>query len=44
MINTEYYNLQGKKIMHPVINHVYIVKKTFATKKTEVTKAVYVEK
>ena len=44
VINTEYYNLQGQKIMHPVINHVYIVKKTFATKKTEVTKAVYVEK
>ena len=41
VIKTEYYNLQGQMIKYPVLNNVYLVKKTFASQKTEVVKAIY---
>ena len=44
VIKTEYFNLQGQMIKHPVINNVYLVRKTFASQKTEVVKAIYKQK
>ena len=44
VIKTEYFNLQGQMIKYPVLNNVYLVKKTFASQKTEVNKIVYLQK
>ena len=41
VIKTEYFNLQGQMIKHPVVNNVYLVRKTFASQNTEVVKAIY---
>jgi hypothetical protein len=40
VIATEYYNLQGIKIQQPASNGIYMVKKKYASQKTEVTKII----
>jgi hypothetical protein len=39
VIETQYYNLQGVKILQPLNNAIYIVKKIHASNKVEITKS-----
>ena len=41
VIKTEYFNIQGQMIKYPVINNVYLVRKTYASQNTKVVKEIY---
>lgn len=40
LISTEFYTLQGQKLENPIENGIYLVKKTYASQKTEIIKIV----
>ena len=41
LISTEYFTLQGQRLDRPTHNGVYLIKKTYASSKTEIVKVVY---
>lgn len=41
LISTEYFTLQGQRLGRPSHNGVYLIKRTYASRKTEIEKVVY---
>lgn len=44
IVKVEYYTLQGLKIEQPELNNIYIVKKIYASQKTEIVKTIFNKK